>query len=929
MSARSNRSSGAWPSSGAILCLAYATIASVALAVDHSSLPVNAAGAAVLDVNGQHINYDRTALEKMTAAASTRPLQGDQGPITATAPRFVAESPSGPEPFWKYSIFGSGIGVSNIVIGPAPASGGGREIIIGGNALNGFGGDDFWQAIRHNPVSGQYEPTFVSPVYTGDYWSAIKRIAIGNVRGDTKLEIAVMLGNGRIYLYDLESKKEQGYIDTGIAGLEGMSLADLDGDGRAELIFTTVNDLFVFDGDGTQVWQITGAGGYDVVVGQMDNDPALEIATTSGKIIDAGNRAIQWTRNGGFGAHLKLAPLPGENYQQLIAAQAWSYVFSYDVARQLPRWSINTPLDIGAIEVADVDMDGIPEIIIGDGQWGRVHVHDLYNQQEKWAVNNPEHGVTNIAVADVDGDGEVDLLWGAGWSSTGPDFLYVATTTGSHAIKWQNWDLQGPFAGPAIGDLDGDGHPELVFCSFSSNSGYDSGRILVFDATTLALRGISAPVINNLAWTGVHDLKLREVKGNGRLQIVIGGDLLYDGAIEIYEFDSTNTFTRAWTNTTRPSGSPFVFVEVADLDGNGTRKIIAANMVEHTGSPGVYLYVYDYPSGTNSWRSVALGTGFGSVTGMVVEDLDRNGRQEIAALVNNGDLFTFDGLTRTLTNLRQSTGFSLLSNKVSAAGLIAGDSAGIGHFLRWNVNGYTESFTLELAEAALDAINIGTDDVLWSGSGGVLSQRTAPAYDTLSWQSPPIGSGFGRYVATDVSNGEPRVFSAARQAVVGLSVSYLLNVTAVNGTVIKDPDRPTYVPGSPVTLTAIPANGYGFIGWSGDVSGSFNPLTLTVTSNKNVTANFAGLTASPAISPNGGTFDQKVLVRLFCATHRATIYYTTDGSHPTTASNVYNPGNARNYGIKLAGIGSHTLKAVAVAAGHAESTVAEATFIIR
>src|SRR5205814_891132 len=119
--------------------------------------------------------------------------------------------------------------------------------------------------------------------------------------------------------------------------------------------------------------------------------------------------------------------------------------------------------------------------------------------------------------------------------------------------------------------------------------------ILVFDLATLALRGMSAPVANNGAWTGVHDLKLRDIDGTGRMQVVIGADSYYDGVIEIYRFDSSNTFTRTWTNSTRVSGSPFNFVEVADLDGNGTKKIIGGNTVATTGSTGVYVYVYDYP----------------------------------------------------------------------------------------------------------------------------------------------------------------------------------------------------------------------------------------------------------------------------------------------------------------------------------------------
>ena len=44
----------------------------------------------------------------------------------------------------------------------------------------------------------------------------------------------------------------------------------------------------------------------------------------------------------------------------------------------------------------------------------------------------------------------------------------------------------------------------------------------------------------------------------------------------------------------------------------------------------------------------------------------------------------------------------------------------------------------------------------------------------------------------------------------------------------------------PMTLTAQPATGYAFSHWSGDASGSNNPITITVDSRKNVTANFVG-----------------------------------------------------------------------------------------
>jgi len=68
--------------------------------------------------------------------------------------------------------------------------------------------------------------------------------------------------------------------------------------------------------------------------------------------------------------------------------------------------------------------------------------------------------------------------------------------------------------------------------------------------------------------------------------------------------------------------------------------------------------------------------------------------------------------------------------------------------------------------------------------------------------------------------------------------TFTLGVNAVNGSVAVAPVKDTYLAGEKVTLTPTPAEGWRFTGWSGDASGSANPLEFTMTKNATITALF-------------------------------------------------------------------------------------------
>ena len=59
-------------------------------------------------------------------------------------------------------------------------------------------------------------------------------------------------------------------------------------------------------------------------------------------------------------------------------------------------------------------------------------------------------------------------------------------------------------------------------------------------------------------------------------------------------------------------------------------------------------------------------------------------------------------------------------------------------------------------------------------------------------------------------------------------------------------------------MTAIPVAGWSFSGWSGDLTGSVNPVTVTINGNKTVTATFTQNTYTLTVNVVGSGSVAKV-----------------------------------------------------------------------
>jgi uncharacterized repeat protein (TIGR02543 family) len=167
------------------------------------------------------------------------------------------------------------------------------------------------------------------------------------------------------------------------------------------------------------------------------------------------------------------------------------------------------------------------------------------------------------------------------------------------------------------------------------------------------------------------------------------------------------------------------------------------------------------------------------------------------------------------------------------------------------------------------------------------------------------------------------------------ATSFTLNVTATNGSVVKNPNQASYNSGSTVQLTATPNTGYLFTSWSGDATGSTNPLTVTMNANKNITANFtavvipsilgdaalfgafgggAGITNQGlnTVINNGsiGTTGASTLITGFHDGTTADIYTETPLNKGNVTGRIYTappaPGNATSFAMATKGLADAT-----------------------
>jgi hypothetical protein len=320
-------------------------------------------------------------------------------------------------------------------------------------------------------------------------------VSLGDIYGDGHLDI--VLAKGRHWpLNNLVLRSDgKGHFTTAVLGdapdrTYTAALADLDGDGHLDIVVS--NDRpdrkLIYLNDGKGRFRVAGTFGQPewstryVTVADLNSDKRPDLVVANRSSNPANPRPSFVCLNDGTGGFPSCTALATHSATIIVAADLDGdrfvdlFVPHRDGGQNLIFWNDGTgrfaaaPSTVGpehssirAAAAADINGDGIPDLIIGDERTGMfLYVGAGHRTFEAPAALGVGSGAPYaIALADLNRDGRPDIVVGR-QEARGSIFFNLGGDTVPRFGETPWNDGKGSVYGVAIGDLDGDRWPDIA-----------------------------------------------------------------------------------------------------------------------------------------------------------------------------------------------------------------------------------------------------------------------------------------------------------------------------------------------------------------------------------------------------------------------------------------------------------------------------------
>jgi hypothetical protein len=454
---------------------------------------------------------------------------------------------------------------------------------------------------------------------------------------------------------------------------EALAVADLNGDGKADLVVANqgsnnVSVLLNTTAAGATtpsflaqqtfaagsrphsvaLADLNGDGKPDLVVANFDAAVSVLLNTTAPGASTASFTAQETFAAGSFLGSLALTDFNGDGKLDLVVSNETSGTASVllnttAAGASTPSFAAQETFAIGGlpvgVAVADFNGDGNPDLAVTNDSPNAVSV--LLNARVPITIvasfSTQETFATgmfpmSLALGDFNGDGKSDLVVANNGESTASVLLNTAVpgaTTPSFAAQ-QTFATGGTPSSVAVADVNGDGKPDLVLANEFSGAVSVLLNMTAPGATTLSF---AAPQ-TFAAGSDPFSVAAADLNGDGRPDLVVANHGDNTVSVLLNTTAPGATIPSFATQKTFATGSIPVCVAVADLNGDGKPDLVVAN--QHDNTLSVLL-------NTTAPGSTALGfaaqktfgTG-GTPTFVGVSDLNGDGKPDVI-VTNEGD----------------------------------------------------------------------------------------------------------------------------------------------------------------------------------------------------------------------------------------------------------------------------------------------------